>query len=176
MRTTRKATARNRGDERLIIWLFILCEKKQFLLLLNRKLFSWCKWRDLRGVQHRQKETWRRFLRDTFSIKCRFCRPYVFQMRRNELKCSFYRQTSKYFPRRGCLLNGQQKSACCLALLCCKMSWNVKLSVKWHNCSTALFTASSRTEGWRSAWTPEDLNWTSCRSHSRRDSTKSDGC
>ena len=49
--------------------------------------------------------------------------------------------------KRGCPLNGQQKSASCLATLCCKTSWKAKLSVKWHNGSTALFTAASRTEG-----------------------------
>ena len=38
-RTTKKATTRNRGDERRIIW-FLLLLFLQFLLLLNRQRFS----------------------------------------------------------------------------------------------------------------------------------------
>ena len=53
-RTTKKATTRNRGDERRVIW-FLLLLFLLFLLLLNRQRFSWCKCRELQAVQRRQQ-------------------------------------------------------------------------------------------------------------------------
>ena len=41
--------------------------KERIILLLNRRQFSWCKCRELQAVQHRQKETSRRFY-DIFLI------------------------------------------------------------------------------------------------------------
>ena len=94
-----KFSANNEEDDNKKLWTWMVDMVihplwKKCLLLLSRNWFSSCKCRELQAVQCCQKRFCDGFVRHLLWL----CRPYLLQMRWNELKYGFYRQNPAYFP------------------------------------------------------------------------------